>query len=494
MPYFSVLEKDEIDLILSSAYEILKMVGFKVYNERALRIFSEGGAEVDQKERLVKLEEELVREALRRAPSSFEIYSRDGEERFVLEDGKTYFVPGSAAIRVIDRKTGRARDPLAKDYVDLVRLVNQLDNLKFQSTAVIPTDVPKMISDRYRLYIALCNTNKPVYTGAFTVDGAIDMKEMLIAVAGSEEELERKPRAAFTCCPSPPLKWSEITSQNVIDLAESGIPISILPMPVVGLASPATLSGSLVQHVAEFFSGLVLAQLVKPGAPVLFGGSPAPVDQRTATTLMGAVETVLMTSALSQIARTLRIPTDMYVGLSNSKVLDEQASAETLLGMALGALAGINMIEGAGMIEFESCQCLEKLVVDNELAGMVYRLMKGIEVSEDLLALDILREVGAGGSFTSSMKAMKLVMDRFREEIHMIGPPFDVSNRRAWELKGSKDARKRAKELVDELLAKAEPDLPPKEVAKELNEIMDRAARRYGSSLKELPWKLAEDN
>ncbi len=489
MPSFSVLEKEEIDLIVGSAKEILREVGVKVYNDAALEIFSDGGAEVDYDEKLVKIGEDQINEALKKAPSTFNLYSRDGKEKYTVGEDNTYFIPGSAAIRVIDRETGKARAPLAKDYVDLVRLVNELENLKFQSTALIPSDAPKEIADRYRLYIALCNTNKPIYTGAFTIDGTIVMKDMLVAIAGSEDELAKEPRAAFTCCPSPPLKWSDITSQNVIDLAKYGIPVSVLPMPLIGLASPATLAGSLVQHVAEFFSGLVLAQLVNPGTPVLLGGSPAPIDQRTATTLMGSVETVLLTSALSQIAKALGVPTDMYVGLSNSNILDEQASAETMLGMSLGALAGINMIEGAGMIEFESCQCFEKLVVDNEIAGIVYRLLRGIEVEEELLALDILKEVGAGGSFTSSMKAMRLVMERFKKEIHLLGPVFNTLNRKAWELRFGKDARTKAKELVSELLSKAEPDLPPKDAIRELNKIMDLSAKKYGISLEGLPWK-----
>ncbi len=489
MPHFLVLEKDEIDLIVNSALRVLNEVGVRVYNDEALRIYSEGGAEVDFEEKLARIGEDQVRDALSRTRSSFTMYSRDGKTSYTVGEDNTYFIPGSAAIRIIDRGTGKARPPLAKDYVDLVRLVNGLENLKFQSTALIPSDVPREIADRYRLYIALCNTNKPIYTGTFTIDGAIDMKDMLVAVSGSEEELAKKPRAAFTCCPSPPLKWSKITSQNIIDLAKYNIPVSILPMPLVGLASPATIAGSLVQHVAEFFSGLVLVQLVNPRAPVLFGGSPAPVDQRTATTLMGAVETVLMTSALSQIARTLGVPTDMYVGLSNSNILDEQASAETMLGMSLGALAGINMIEGAGMIEFESCQSFEKLVVDNEIAGIVYRLLRGIEVKEELLALDIIKEVGAGGNFTSNIRALRFVMERFKKEIHMLGPVFNVMDRKAWELRGGKDVNTKARELVNELLSKQEPDLPPKDVIQELNKIMDTSAKRYGISLDALPWK-----
>ncbi len=490
MPSFSVLDEEEVNVIVNSAKEILWDVGVKVYNDVALRIYSKGGAEVNFRKKLVKIGKAQIDEALRKAPSSFDLYSRDGEERFTVGEGYTYFIPGSAAIKIIDGETGKVKAPLARDCVELVRLVNGLENLKIQSTALIPSDVPREIADRYRLYIALCNTNKPIYTGAFTIDGAVDMKNMLVAVAGSEEELARKHRAAFTCCPSPPLKWSEITSQNIIDLAKYGIPVSILPVPLVGLASPATLAGSLVQHVAEFFSGLVLAQLVNPGTPVLFGGSPAPVDQRTATTLVGSPETVLMTSALSQIAKALGLPSDMYVGLSNSNLPDEQASAEAMLGMALGALSGINLIEGAGMIEFESCQSLEKLVIDNEIAGIVYRLLKGIEINEELLALDIIKEVGAGGSFTSSMKAMKFVMERFEKEVHMLGPVFNVADRSVWKLKGGKDPRTNAREIVREILSEEKTELPPKEVLQKLNEIMNTSAKKHGISLESLPWKI----
>lgn len=488
MPLLTLLSKSEVELIVNSALKVLEEIGVKVYNDNALKVFREGGADVDQEEKLVKIQSSLVEESLRKAPSSFKLYSRDGRTSHEVGGDNVLFVPGSAAIRVIDRVTGEARPPTSEDFADFVRLVEALEHIKLQSTAMIPWEVPKEIADRYRLYIVLCSSNKPIYTGTFTIDGAIDMKDMLVAVAGGEEELARKPRAAFTCCPSPPLKWSDITSQNVIDLAKYGIPVSILPMPLVGLASPATIAGSLVQHVAEFLSGLILAQLVRPGTPVLFGGSPAPVDQRTATTLIGAVETVLMTSALTQIAKHLGLPTDMYVGLSNSNVVDEQAALESAIGMIAAALSGINMVEGAGMLEFESCQSFEKLVIDNEIAGMAYRFLRGIEVEDRTLALDLLKEVGAGGDFTESLKAMRLVMERFTKEVHLPSYVLNTDDRRVWEAKGSKDTITRAKERVDELLKKQGVTEPPVDVVKELNRIMDRAARKYGSSLDKLPW------
>lgn len=489
MTALSLLKKDEINVVIDSAKKLLDEVGVKIWNDEALKILKQNGADVNFEHRIAKIPTHLLEEAIHKAPKSISLYTRDGKSNYLMGNNNVFFIPGSAAVRVVDRRTGAARAPTTQDLVEFVRLVEGLDYIKLQSTAIIPMDVPEKLADRYRLYIVLCNSNRPIYTGAFTMDGAIDMKDMLLAVSGDEDKLAKMPRAVFVCCTSPPLKWSDLTSQNLMDLAVYNIPISVIPVPMVGLAAPPTLAGALIQHVAEVFSGIVLTQLVKLGCPVFFGGSPAPVHQKSSACLTGSIEAAMLDVAATQIAKTFNLPTDFYAGLTNSNTVDEQSTAESALGMMLSAIAGINMIEGAGMIEFESCQSFEKIVIDNEIAGYIYRFLKGIDVKDETLMLDLFREIGPGGVFTSNIRAMKLTLQYFNKEVHQIGPVFNIDGRKMWESKGGKDTLTKAKELVGNILRSYEPNTPPRDVVNELNKIMDGAAKKYGTSLDKLPWK-----
>jgi trimethylamine--corrinoid protein Co-methyltransferase len=484
-----LLKKDEINVIIDSARKLLEEIGVRIWNDEALKTLKQNGANVNFEQKIAKIPAHLIQEAIDKAPKSIPLYTRDGKSNYLMGNNNVFFIPGSAAVRVVDRHTGAARAPTTQDLVEFVRLVEGLDHLKLQSTAIIPMDVPEKLADRYRLYIVLCNSNRPIYTGAFTMDGAIDMKDMLLAVSGDEDNLAKMPRAVFVCCTSPPLKWSDLTSQNLMDLALYDIPISVIPVPMVGLAAPPTLAGALIQHVAEVFSGIVLTQLIKPGCPVFFGGSPAPVHQKSSACLTGSIEAAMLNVAATQVAKTFNLPTDFYAGLTNSNTVDEQSTAESAIGMLLAATAGINMIEGAGMIEFESCQSFEKVVIDNEIAGYIYRYLKGIDVRDETLMLDLLREIGPGGVFTSNIRAMKLALQYFNKEVHEIGPVFNVDGRKMWESKGGKDTVAKAKELVEKLLRSYEPNPPPRDVVNELNKIMDGAAKKYGTSLDKLPWK-----
>ena len=251
-----------------------------------------------------------------------------------------------------------------------------LRHIAAQSTAFIPADVAEEISDSYRLFLSLLYCEKPVVTGAFTIESFEIMRDMQLAVRGSEKALREKPLTIFSCCPTSPLKWSEITSQNLLDCARYHIPVEFIAMPLSGFMAPVTLIGTLIQHTAETLSGVVIGQLASPGTPMLYGGSPAIFDVRYETTPMGAVETEMIDCAYSEIGKRLGMPTQAYIAFSDAKQLDAQAGLETAMGATLAALSGINSISGPGMLDFESSQSLEKLVLDNEICGMVLRLVK----------------------------------------------------------------------------------------------------------------------
>jgi trimethylamine--corrinoid protein Co-methyltransferase len=439
-----------------------------VYNDRALKLLENAGAEVDSRKKIALIPQNLAKESLGKAPSTIRLYSQDGEHDRVLEKDRVTYNPGSAALFFLDSKTGEIRRPLTRDLTDLVRLADALEHIQAQSTALVVSDVPDEIADRYRLFIVLKNSPKPIITGTFSIDGFYDMKRMLEVVAGGEKEAARKPRAIFDTCPSAPLKWSEVTSQNLLDCAKYHIPAEIIPMPQLGATGPVTLAGSLVQHNTEFLSGLVMAQLTTPGAPVIYGGSPTTLDMRYGTARLGAIETMMLGCSYAQIGKYYNLPTHMYLGLSDTKIIDAQCGFESGIAIVLGALAGINVISGPGMLNFENCQSLEKLVIDNTVCGMALRLVEGVKVTDETLAIDLIRKVGPGGMFL----AEKHTLEWFRKERFIPSELIDRKELNAWKTEGSKSTIQRAKEIVDMTLEKHKPTPLPPEIGSDLDGIM----------------------
>jgi len=397
-----------------------------------------------------------------------------------LQGDNVYFDPVSAAIHLLDSQTLKIRKPTTEDLIKFVHLVDFLKHIKTQSTALICSDVPDEIKDRYRLYFVLKGSPKPVVTGAFTVDGLSVMREMLIIIGGSEEEIRKKPRAIFDVCPSSPLSWSNVTCQNLIDCARYGLPAELVAMPLCGANAPVTLAGALIQHTAENLSGIVIHQLVQPGAPIIYGGSPGIFEMRKGTTPMGAIETMMLDCSYAQIGKHLKIPTHAYLGLSDSKILDVQAGLETSMGFILGALAGVNVISGAGMLDFESCQSLEKLVIDDEICGMAYRLIEGIDTGEDALAINLIQNLAPKGQFFSS----RHTLEWFRREQFLPSSLIDRSSRREWEENGAKDSIERAGRWVEEILRTHQPEPMSLDKERELAQILIKDARRLGIELK----------
>jgi trimethylamine--corrinoid protein Co-methyltransferase len=269
-----------------------------------------------------------------------------------------------------------------------------------------------------------------------------------------------------------------VTSQNLLDCARWSIPVEFISMPLSGFMSPVTLVGSLIQQTAETLSGIVISQLASPGHPVLYGGSPAVFDVRYETTPMGAMETMMLDCANSEIGKHLGMPTQGYIALSDAKQLDAQAGLETTAGAVLAALSGINSISGPGMLDFESCQSLEKLVVDNEICGMVFRLLRGIEPRDDFPSLPLFQELLR----EKHLLIAKHTRRHLREEITFPGPVIDRANRARWLEEGGRTLGERAGREVSRLLTAYVPSRLPDDTKYELTRRMEGEARRHGMS------------
>ena len=475
-PKVKFLETDLIERIIGEARDILCKLGVTIHNDGLLSLLADHGADVDKNNRLVKFTEDIIDRAIKSAPSGFKLYDTPGNQRCDLSGDNVHFTPGSAAIYILDAGQNDLRKATAADYVKYSILISRMDYIASQSTAMVPSDVPEKISDSMRLYLSLMMCEKPVVTGAFTIESFEIMKDLQVAVRGSEDELRKKPLAIFSCCPTSPLKWSDVTSQNLIDCARYGIPVEYVAMPLAGFIAPVTLVGTLVQHTAETLSGLVLSQLSYPGAPVLYGGSPAIFDIRYETPPMGAVETEMIDCAYNEIGKYLGLPTQAYIGLSDAKHLDAQAGLETSMGATLAALSGINSISGPGMHDYENCFSLEKLVVDNEICGMIFGMLQGIEPKEDFPSQPRFEELLKEGHLLISDHSRKYL----RSEHHFPGPVIERANRARWREEGSKTLIEKAKEEVEKHIREYEPSRLPDEVKQEMTKIMQKEAGRFG--------------
>jgi trimethylamine--corrinoid protein Co-methyltransferase len=345
-----------------------------------------------------------------------------------------------------------------------------------QSTAVICNEVPKPISDLYRLYLVLLYSTKPIVTGAFAIPTLQVMLDMLAIFAGSREALAEKPQAVFDVCPSPPLIWSSFGSQNLLDLARAGVPAQIVSMPLAGATAPVTLVGSVVQHAAECLSGITIHQLAKPGSPIVWGGAPAIFDMRKGTTPMGAIETAMIDASYSQVGKYLGLPTHTYLGASDSKLIDAQAGLESGMSALIGALAGVNMISGAGMLDFLACFSLEKLVIDAEIVGMAKRLLAGVNTPTATLATAMFEGINYKGDFLKQ----KVTRDLFPKEQYLPSMVLDRDSIRGWHQDGNLDTLARAKSQVSQLLSQYHAPDSSQEKVQELHDLVARQAINAG--------------
>ena len=473
-PTLKMIDDSLVSQIYGQALEILDKLGVFFENEEALSLLKKNGLKPNNKGR-VCFSPELVHDALKSAPSSIQLYDREGKPAVDLGSDRICFNPGSAAINILDYDTNEMRQPTTSDYVSYAKLVNHLQHLGAQSTAMVCADVPREIADCYRLYLALAHCSKPVVTGTFRKESFEVMKNLLIAVRGSEEELRKKPLAIFDACPSSPLRWSDLTSQSVIDAARFGIPSEIISMPMMGANSPATIFGTVVIQTAESLSGIAFSQLVSRGAPVIWGGSPSRFDMRHGTTPMGAIETMMIDCSYSQVAKSLNMPTHAYMGLTDVKVLDVQGGFETGIGAILAALSGINMISGPGMIDFESCFSLEKLVLDNDVCGMAYRLIDGVTNHKEVVTKDIIAEYENKKQLLSHPTTVEF----YKKEFYFPSTAVDRTTRQQWAMTKS-NANERAHDIVRELVMKPSPYPISESRERELIEIMTEEAKKVG--------------
>ncbi len=482
-PKLSLLDNELIERIIEEAYQLLLKPGIKVQNAEARQLLAQAGAQVDEETMVVHIPEQITKKALETVPRQFYLYDYDRNPKVQYGGDAVQYDPGSSGISILLPETLEHKTAETADLIRVIKVAESLPQYDAQSTAIVCHDVPKDIHDLYRLYLVMLFSKKPIVTGAFTNKTVHHMIDMLAIFAGGRENLRKYPRAVFDACPSPPLIWSNFGAGNLIALSRAGVPAEIVSMPLAGAAAPVTLLGAVTQHAAECLSGITIHQLACAGSPIVWGGAPSIFDMRKGGTPFGSVETAMIDSSYAQVGKYLGLPTHAYLGATDSKIPDMQAGLESGMGALIGALSGINMISGSGMLDSLLCQSPEKLVVDAEGIAMAKRMIEGMKLQTETIATGFFDDKidFKGGDFLKQKITMKL----FKEEQHLPSAVIDRDSIRGWRESGSLDTFTRAKNRVKEILASySRPELDPIHLA-ELHAYVLTLAKEAG--MEELP-------
>jgi len=453
---FKPLTEESVSKVHQTAMRIIEEVGFEVNSGTALELFAQAGARVDRERRRVCLPGDKVMELVEMAPSEVRLCGQDDKNDIILGGQRVYAGTGGTALYVYEPHTGEKRPATLEDLERIAKLVDGLDNIHFFLLPTYPNEMPLEKVDVNRFFAGLDNTTKHVMGGVYTPDGVKQVIRMAEIIAGSAEELRQRPLISMIACSISPLKMDGTYGDLLVPIAKSGIPVACPAEPLCGATSPVTLAGNLVIQTVDSLLGVMLTQIVNPGAPVIFGSVATSTDLTDLKYLAGSVEMGLLNAAGAQMAQFYKLPFYATGGMTDSKVLDAQSGYESAITSLLCALAGANFIhDAAGLMEFAMTVCCEKYVIDNEILGMVMRAVEGITVNDDTLAFDLIKEVGPGGNFVAARHTR-----RFMRSEHYQPSLSDRDSRDEWEAKGGETTWERAAERVEEIIDNHNYSLP----------------------------------
>jgi trimethylamine--corrinoid protein Co-methyltransferase len=446
------LSQEQIERVHRASLVVLERTGIHVELETARDLFRQGGAHVDGPR--VYISERMVEKALETTPAKVLLAGQSADDDVVLEGKRVYAGTGGSPTMMLDPGSDTVRPATLDDLRQMVALVDALPHCDFVVMPVYPTDVPEEHVPVNRFYTCLANTTRHVMGGLDSVAGARQIIELGTMIAGSLAALQERPIvSAITSWMVSPLHLDTSVTDILLTWCSYGLPVALSSAPMAGSTSPATLAGSLTQLNAEQLSGIVLTQLVRCGTPVLAGYIPGVADMRTGGYLGGTVEFGLMQAAAAQMAHFYRVPIYCSGGMSDAKVPDAQAGYEKMATFLLAAMGGGNYIHHAiGMVSNMNAASLEQAIIDDEIVGMAMRALRGIEVTEQSLAVEAIDRVGPGGHYLMD----PLTLQAMRSE-YFYPALADRRNRASWDTAGRPDTRARAVIRLTKLLEKHEP-------------------------------------
>ncbi|MBL8057549.1 MAG: trimethylamine methyltransferase family protein [Anaerolineales bacterium] len=457
---YKPLADEDVQRIHQAALTVLERTGVEIMESECRSILAAAGARVDAARNRVYFPPGLIEALLKLANRDVVLYSRDGQADLHLRGKRVHLGTGGAAVLVVDLETGLARPAGLRDLYDIGRLVDTLANIHFYLRPVVARDVGNADLDLNTFYACLAATHKHVMGGCYYAGKVAEIKALGALLAGGEEAFLKRPCLSLNLgYMISPLRFAAETVETLTAAVRAGLPVALVSAPLSGATAPAALAGTLVQSIAEELAGIAYVQLVRPGHPLLMGSMPLVTDLRTGNMIGGAAELALMNAAAAQMCHFYGLPIYNSCGITESKVPDAQAGFEKGLTTAVTALAGAQYNHhAAGMLESLLAVAYENYLIDDDIGGQVMRLVRGLEVSEAALSVDVIHEICTDGPGHYLGHAQTLAL--MNSEYHY-PHTADRDTRTNWEAAGSLDMRERARRQARAVLRSHFPEIIP---------------------------------
>ena len=470
-----ILGPDGCRRIDAAAKSILSRTGVLVPHEEMCSLFDKAGAQVDHAGGRVRIPPELVDESVGRAGKTFTIYGRDRSKTAAFGLGQRNYNSIAGEAYWIDR-AGARRFASLDDVVEAAKLGEMLSMINVVGAMSDPheLDVAHRVVDVAAALLR--TTTKPITFWFHDRASAAFVVELFTAVCGSFDDVRKFPPAYPFLEPISPLRFNTNGIDLLFETCKVPLPVPVGPMAQAGMSGPATLAGTVAQETAEILAGLCVVQLIQPGTPVCFGGIPHAFDMRTTQLIFSGPEQGVMAVACTEMGKHYGLPVYINVGLTDSKTVDAQSGLEAGASLLMGALAGADIFGHMGIAGVDQASDLDMLVWQNEIIEYVERMLRGFEINDDTLALDLIDEVGPGGTFIDTLHTA----EHFRSELWM-PTVLDRDYWPAWEAAGRPDTRGRVRERRDALLESYEPVPMDNDLDREIERIVQAAREKLGN-------------
>ena len=466
-----LLSTDDIRQIHEATLDVIENVGVKYHSQTALDILEANGATVDRETTVAKIPAAVVEKALSTLTPAFTLGARNPEYDLPLDGEHIYISSDGCGVFARDPATGEVRPSRKQDLVDCARVVQALGNVSATSAVVSAQDCPPETRVLHELDACVRNSEKHSIVVSIKEDWeARSLIKMAEALAGGTEELKKRPMFTAIICTVSPLHQERYGMDLALVLAEAGIPVSFYPMPILGATGPITIAGAAVMTNAEMVSGAVLVQLAHPGAKVIHGGGPTAMYMSSGAYASNSPEALLLRSCQGHMADFYGVPAWYGAGATTAKEPGIQSAYENTLAMFMTYANGADVTFGTGLLDGSRILCLENMVVDDEIIGMVKRILRGIEVSKETLAVELIKKMGFGGNYLFDNHTRAHVRELWQAKLGETG------SYEGWKNAGARSTTEKAQEKVAEILA-AEPVPFPADLGAEFDAIIAAAAR-----------------
>lgn len=471
IPQLKVLTETQCEELYNAALECLDRIGVIVHNAEGRQLLENAGAHID--DNLVKIPRDIIEKTLEQAPGSFELWDREGEFSYQVAPHQIQFGPGPSCTNFNDPVTGERRRAKRGDAGLTAKVCDALENIDFVMSLSLYDDVTPVLSPVYEFADMVINTRKPIAAWANDIETLEAIYEIAKCVRADGQDLIKKPNFVYFSTYHSPLQHLDEKTATMLWAADKGIPVVYLGGPTVGIEAPITAASGLVIYLASALSGLAMVQLKRPGAPMAIGGLPMVMDMFTARPAYGSPEMCLNTAAATELAYYLNLPFMGTAGSTESKLLDAQAGVEISAQILMAALSGAGLVHDVGFLDCADIGSLELLVLSNEVIGYVKRILRGIEVNQKTIMLELIEKVGPGRYFISEPESAKLCRKEVWVPVLSDRLPYPQ-----WKDTGGLSMEDRVRLRLVDILNHHKPQEVSQEVLEKINAVLEKEEAR----------------